>query len=134
MLQMTCYGYPSQHIDVGRLVCLLFDVFHDLVWLGYGIGWLVNGFNFTSEAELYTVSFLYATFTPLLGFFNAAIYFYPRYSARRQRNPELPKMACVCHALGFDGLGERLLSLRTRRNMQEEQKEEERLDEDVEDP
>eukprot|EP00985_Skeletonema_marinoi_P029339 scaffold27615_cov139-Skeletonema_marinoi.AAC.6 len=97
-----------------------------------------------SEAGLYTLEYVFVILTPLMGFFNAGVYFYPRYSAKRQQNPELTKMSCLCLVLGFEGLGKRLSDRRRDKTgtstpddarsgsaQEEEEKEEERPDEDL---
>lgn len=96
-----------------------------------------------SQAGLLTLEYFNVILTPLMGFFNAGVYFYPRYSAKRQQNPQLSKLTCLCYILGFDGVGERLCNMsRGKRDkptpddarlgsvQEEEQKEEERPDDD----
>jgi hypothetical protein len=39
---------------------------------------------------------------PLLGAFNSAVYFYPRYATHRKRNPEKSRMACLYEVLGLE--------------------------------
>eukprot|EP00984_Skeletonema_dohrnii_P010008 scaffold3867_cov115-Skeletonema_dohrnii-CCMP3373.AAC.8 len=112
--------------------------FMSYVILGYDvIG--DDGRNISTAGE-YTLEFFYVILTPLMGFFNAGVYFYPRYSAKRQQNPELNKMSCLCLVLGFEGLGERLCNRRRgktgtstpdARSGSAEEKEEERPDEDL---
>eukprot|EP00986_Skeletonema_menzelii_P015956 scaffold13166_cov139-Skeletonema_menzelii.AAC.1 len=82
-----------------------------------------------------------------MGFFNAGVYFYPRYTSKRQQNQDLSKLSCLFYILGFDRVGERLSNMsrgtgtstpddaRSGSVQEEEQKEEERPDDDcVEDP
>lgn len=38
---------------------------------------------------------------PLLGAFNASVYFYPRYTTYRKQNVEKSRMACLCDVLGI---------------------------------
>lgn len=120
--------------------------FSSYVILGYDI--FGSRGTHVSVAGKYTLRYFYAIFTPLIGFFNAGVYFYPRYSAKRQQKSELSRLVCLCFVLGFDGLGERLSDMSrdktgtssTPGNAKsgsvsgEEQKEEERPDKDVEDP
>ena len=119
--------------------------FTSYVILGYDV--VGEQGAYISNAGLYTLEYFYVIFTPLMGFFNAGVYFYPRYSAKRQQNPQLSKLTCLCYVLGFDGIGERLSNMsrgtgtstpndaRSGSVQEEEQKEEERPDEDcVEDP
>ena len=116
--------------------------FMSYVILGYDvIG--DDGRNISTAGE-YTLEFFYVILTPLMGFFNAGVYFYPRYSAKRQQNPELTKISCLCLVLGFEGLGKRLCDRRRGKTgtstpddarlgsaQEEEEKEEERPDEDL---
>jgi hypothetical protein len=66
-----------------------------------------KGENMT-QAGSYTLEIFYAIFTPLLGFFNSIVYFYPRYNTKRQQQPDLSRMACLVQVLGFDGLLKRI--------------------------
>jgi hypothetical protein len=40
--------------------------------------------------------------TPLLGAFNSAVYFYPRYATHRKQNPEKSRLACLREVLGVE--------------------------------
>lgn len=66
-----------------------------------------KGQNVT-EAGTYTLEIFYAIFTPLLGFFNSIVYFYPRYNTKRKQQPDLSRIACLVQVLGFDGLLKRI--------------------------
>ena len=116
--------------------------FMSYVILGYDV--IGDDGRNISEAGLYTLEYVFVMLTPLMGFFNAGVYFYPRYSAKRQQNPELTKMSCLCLVLGFEGLGKRLSDRRRDKTgtstpddarsgsaQEEEEKEEERPDEDL---
>ena len=115
------------------------------VLLGYDIIG-ESGKNLT-EAGVYIIEYFYVILTPLMGFFNAGVYFYPRYTAKRKQQPQLSRTTCLCNVLGFDRIGERLSHMsrktgtsntddaRSGSIQEEEQKEEERADDDcVEDP
>lgn len=110
------------------------------VLLGYDIIG-ESGKNLT-EAGVYTIEYFYVILTPLMGFFNAGVYFYPRYTAKRKQNPQLSRTTCLCYVLGFDRIGERLSNISRCKtgtstpddarsgSAEEEQKEEERADDD----
>jgi len=66
-----------------------------------------EGKNMT-EAGTYTLEIFYAIFTPLLGFFNSIVYFYPRFNTKRKQHPQMSRMACLVQVLGFDGLLNRI--------------------------
>lgn len=55
-----------------------------------------------SEAAGLVIFYYLAIVMPLLGVFNASVYFYPRYTIYRQHNPEKSRMACRCAVLGID--------------------------------
>jgi len=80
--------------------------FTPYVILGYDV--IGNEGTQMSEAGKYTLEYLFVITSPLMGAFNAGVYFYPRYSAKRQQNPDSSRMVCLCIVLGLDGLGERL--------------------------
>ena len=110
--------------------------------LGYDV--LGNEGENMSAAGKYTLEYFFVILSPLVGAFNAGVYFYPRYTAKRQQNPDSSRAVCLCMVLGFDGLGERLSEMSRgktgssstpgdvkRGSLSEEgQKEEERPDED----
>ena len=110
------------------------------IWLGFDITGF-DGANLSVAGAL-TIEYFYVILTPLMGFFNAGVYFYPRYTAKRKQHPQLSRTTCLCYVLGFDGIGERLSHMsrktgtsntdaaRSGSIQEEEQKEEERADED----
>ena len=54
-----------------------------------------------SEPGALVVLYYVVIMMPLLGVFNASVYFYPRYATQRQKNSEKSRMACLCDVLGI---------------------------------
>ncbi len=55
-----------------------------------------------SDAGYFVMLYWLAIVTPLLGAFNSAVYFYPRYTMYRKENPDKARMTCLCEVLGID--------------------------------
>eukprot|EP00986_Skeletonema_menzelii_P006006 scaffold2269_cov149-Skeletonema_menzelii.AAC.4 len=57
----------------------------------------------TTPGETSVLIWVYLTsiLTPLLGFNNACVYFYPRYKAHRKSNEDKTRFHCVCDTLGI---------------------------------
>jgi hypothetical protein len=55
-----------------------------------------------SDAAWIFTLYWVAIVTPMLGAFNSAVYFYPRYATHRKQNPEKSRMACLYEVLGLD--------------------------------
>jgi len=66
------------------------------VFLGYTLKHRAMG-----NTELVFWLYLNAILTPLLGFNNACVYFYPRYKAYRKSNEDKSKFRCVSDTLGI---------------------------------
>jgi hypothetical protein len=60
-----------------------------------------HGANMTLAGK-YTLEYFYVILSPLMGAFNCAVYFYPRWKSKRQQNPESSAMTCLFQVLGFD--------------------------------
>ncbi len=55
-----------------------------------------------SDAGYWFIHYWLGIVTPLLGAFNSAVYFYPRYTTHRKENPDKSRTACLFEVLGID--------------------------------
>ena len=55
-----------------------------------------------SDAGYWFIHYWLAIMTPLLGAFNSAVYFYPRYTTHRKQHPDKSRMACLFEVLRID--------------------------------
>lgn len=53
------------------------------------------------------IKYLVLIFTPLLGFFNALLYFQPRYASYKESNPDKSWVVCLSHVLNADSVTRR---------------------------
>ena len=55
-----------------------------------------------SHAGIWVIYYWLVIMTPLLGAFNSAVYFYPRYVIHRKQHSDKSRMACLFEVLGID--------------------------------
>jgi hypothetical protein len=67
--------------------------FYHLILLGNGEA---------SEALELVFVYWFVILTPMLGAFNSAVYFYPRYASHKKQYPEKSRMVCLCDVLGLE--------------------------------
>ncbi len=61
----------------------------------------VDGKVDVSQAFFWVMYYWLAIMTPLLGAFNSAVYFKPRYTMYRKANSDKSRIRCLCEVLGI---------------------------------
>lgn len=86
----------------GVRYALVFTADHFSLYLF--VGFAISPTPLTESGGYLAVAFLTVLLVPLLGFFNALVYFHPRYSSQREQNPNESRMHCICRVLDIDGI------------------------------